>query len=703
MTVADKSPFVSYLEDGVTTTFPVGYRYLDPTNLTPTRYFADGSTQLLQYGSDFTATPAPTDDGGTLTVTAAAAAGTILRIARDTVREQDSHYTTGDLFPASTIEGDFDQLMLIAQEIDGSYGDLNSRALQVPIGESVNPLPSAAARAGLFLSFDPLGQPTMIAGGDGGPSDDTLRHDLAQSNGSALVGYATSGAGALARTVQSKLQDTICILDFAGADPTGTTASNVAIAAAVAVAKVTGAAITFPAGNYKLDTSLGSLTLDYVTLIGSGVSCGQANPALAGSVFSIVGTTNAPFQVGPGVSFKGFGFYYPEQVDSATPIVFPPTININYSIAGAINFVVIEDCTVFNAYRFYVDANVSGAEGHCWIINNTIYGILTCIEIAYNPEIISIQGNEFTFGHFLVATEAGLRGYTRAHGAAINITNTDGLMIQENAFFGYQAAIQGNATTGQGNGGVFQLTTINDNYFDQCRFGITVGGNGNLNGITIIGNSFYGENANDTTVVCTPIAISTVGTVVDTELVCITGNSFNFSTGDDINITGGAVRNYTISGNQFRDWGFTSPGPVYGAINVNGAGTSIVATNNTFASGNTTRASGIIATLSTIIVSGSIFGYCYQPVNIKANVCISSSNQSYGTGGSYSNNYTYLSSTIELGNKWDKDATLVTGWGTPSGAVVINNFPGATATLLQTSGVLAEVLAILKARGMIGA
>ena len=44
----------------------------------------------------------------------------------------------------------------------------------------------------------------------------------------------------------------------------------------------------------------------------------------------------------------------------------------------------------------------------------------------------------------------------------------------------------------------------------------------------------------------------------------------------------------------------------------------------------------------------------------------------------------------------------VTGFGTPTGTGVIANFPGATATLAQTSETVAEILTILKAYGLIG-
>lgn len=43
----------------------------------------------------------------------------------------------------------------------------------------------------------------------------------------------------------------------------------------------------------------------------------------------------------------------------------------------------------------------------------------------------------------------------------------------------------------------------------------------------------------------------------------------------------------------------------------------------------------------------------------------------------------------------------VTGFGTPTGAAVVANYPGATATLVQTSNTVAEILTILKAAGFI--
>lgn len=45
----------------------------------------------------------------------------------------------------------------------------------------------------------------------------------------------------------------------------------------------------------------------------------------------------------------------------------------------------------------------------------------------------------------------------------------------------------------------------------------------------------------------------------------------------------------------------------------------------------------------------------------------------------------------------------VTGWGTPTGPAVVNNYSGTAATLVQTSNAVAEIITVLKAFGLLGA
>lgn len=76
---------------------------------------------------------------------------------------------------------------------------------------------------------------------------------LAASSGSSLVGHIAAGAGAVARTVQAKLRETISVKDF-GAVGDGVTDDTAAIQAALTAA-VNGS-LHFPEGNYLVTAAL---------------------------------------------------------------------------------------------------------------------------------------------------------------------------------------------------------------------------------------------------------------------------------------------------------------------------------------------------------------------------------------------------------------------------------------------------------------
>lgn len=481
-----------------------------------------------------------------------------------------------------------------------------------------------------------------------------------------------------------------------GADPTGVASSWLALKNAAIVCNVTGAIVIVPAGNFLIDTANGTISLSYVTLLGTGVSDGSATPAAAGSVLSITGAVNSPFKIGPGVTFDGIGFFYPAQVDSFVPIVFPPTIVTSLAIAGAINFVYIQNCTVFNAYRFFVNADTTGAIGHVFFLDNTIYGILTCYESSYNSEIVTFVGNEFTFGHYLAASETGLRKYTRANGSALKIIRTDGITFNGNAIFGYQNGIffATNAT-------LCQLCSITANYFDNTLFSILATGTGNISGVTITANSFISYNTQLTTAVGNAINITTSGAVP--EQIAISANNFSTCTGDQVNTSGSATRSIVFSGNQATAWAAFSGSTKYGVLNINGASTSYSAVGNQLISSVATFASGILGTCSTANISGNVFGLCFDAVNATYATVLASGNLSYGTQDTHANNYPGSGVIIDVGNTWDKDSLKVIGFGTPTGAAVIANYSGGAATLVQTSNTVAEILTILKAKNIIGA
>lgn len=90
-----------------------------------------------------------------------------------------------------------------------------------------------------------------------GPNVATLAM-LAASGGSALIGYIATGSGVSARTVQSKLRDTVSVLDF-GADSTGAVDSSNAFQNAINAIPTSaqwGGVLLIPPGTYLLNSTL---------------------------------------------------------------------------------------------------------------------------------------------------------------------------------------------------------------------------------------------------------------------------------------------------------------------------------------------------------------------------------------------------------------------------------------------------------------
>lgn len=488
-----------------------------------------------------------------------------------------------------------------------------------------------------------------------------------------------------------------------GADPTGVASSNAAFTQAVAVCSRTGIAVVVPAGIYNLPTSNAPIVCSYVTFIGTGVQEDNGTIGAQGSTLSLTGntTTNSAFQIGPGVTFNGISFFYPAQVDSITPIAFAPTIVTSIAIAGAINGVYIQNCVVFNAYRFFVDTDTTGAIGHVFFLDNTIYGILTCFELAYNAEIITFAGNEFTFGVYLAATEAGLRKFTRANGSVLLITRTDGLMFSGNVMFGYLNGI--NFAT---SASLCQLTSISDNYFDQCLFPILATGTGNLSNVTISGNvvNAFNSQSEIAATIGNCIKLTTSGALA-LEAIAVVANIFSTANGDSILVSGVASRSLAITGNIIDGTGAFQTTGSFACLNISGSNTSYNANGNYLINQASTAAvaNGILGTPVDAVISGNTFGNFQTAINATFNLVLASGNISFGTLGTSANVYNASATVTDVANNWDKDALKTVGWGTPTGGSVTANFSGSAAPLTTCSAAIAEILTILKAKNIIGA
>lgn len=230
MTVAALTPSIEYLENGVTLAFAVPFRFDPAGGLAVRRIAADGTVSTIAYGPGWSATGGATDAGGTLNLVSSTAGATLV-IERSTVRAQQVDYATNDTFPAATHEAALDRAMLIDQEQDVKIDRLGMRALMVPDGETAPPFPAIASLLGKLIGIDVDGN---FFGSNGAGADAALRADLASSAvGAALVAYKMAEAGALGRSVTSRLRELpVSPLDF-GAVGDGVTNDYAALLAAL--------------------------------------------------------------------------------------------------------------------------------------------------------------------------------------------------------------------------------------------------------------------------------------------------------------------------------------------------------------------------------------------------------------------------------------------------------------------------------------
>jgi hypothetical protein len=217
LTIGTQLPPVSYIEDGVTTVFPVPFRFLAAGELTVDRLFTDGTTTRLALGADYSAAGVDNPAGGSITRTVATN-GAKLVIGRATTIDQEMHYADGDNFPAASHERALDKLTAIAQEESAATAEIGARALRVPKGETIAPYPAKTLRAGRVYGFDDQGQLTA------GPLLSQLQQIIAAVFNpvytmlAGLVMYIAAGIYGVTRSVLDKLRDIKDLSDYMTAE-----------------------------------------------------------------------------------------------------------------------------------------------------------------------------------------------------------------------------------------------------------------------------------------------------------------------------------------------------------------------------------------------------------------------------------------------------------------------------------------------------
>lgn len=214
MTVAAKNPIEVYSGDGVTTAFAARWRYIDTASLKVELISSSGAVTAQTLGVHYTATAGTTDAGGTVTMVTPPAVGQRLRIKRVTPRSQPTQYPTSGAFPASSHELALDRTTMTVQELGVDMADVQGRALQVPDGETIAKLPAASSRIGKMFAFDGSGNGLFDIDADKVRQVIGAVFNPVFTQLASLVMFLAAGVGAVTRTVQDKLRDSVTVEDY---------------------------------------------------------------------------------------------------------------------------------------------------------------------------------------------------------------------------------------------------------------------------------------------------------------------------------------------------------------------------------------------------------------------------------------------------------------------------------------------------------
>lgn len=399
--------------------------------------------------------------------------------------------------------------------------------------------------------------------------------DLLASSGSGSVGYLPAGTGAVARTVQTKLRESVSVTDF-GADSTGVADSTTAIVNAIAAAKTSGGIVFFPRGKYRVTT--GNINISGITLAGCGTPEFGNTYDDDSSVILLDSTTTTPFVLGLGWNISGLTFFYPNQDGTAaTPIVYPPLFTGTYVAGGIMNNV-----TVVNAYQVFKFTN-GVAIGDFRLDQCRMYGIDKVFWFLQGaPEVINVSNCIFSHGLFVPSyvPNVYLRDYTSANGefcridvAASSHTSVDGFNLNQSLIYGYRYGIRVLS-------GILSVSTINNNWFDQVRTALSVESPGTIANTRWTGNyhwsmrpgfvpgtpGTYGYNTTDPTIFSSASGGGGNLLIVDNDFVWSQGNHILWNSASFVDVK--------ITDNRFRSWGkdaVSAPTSYYGISATDGA------------------------------------------------------------------------------------------------------------------------------------
>ena len=539
------------------TTFAVPFKFLLDSDLVVTRTDSAGAITTLTLNTDYTVTGAGSTSGS-ITYAAHSASDLALTIRRIVPLTQEVVLPNQGAFFPATHEAEFDKLTMLAQQLQ----EESDRSLKVAANSTaVVTLPAVVAGEVIGFNLAGTGLSTYPVTNTAAT---TLQADLASTAsaalGDALVGVKQSNtagvlAGAVARTVHSKLSDYVSIKDF-GADPANTAAQNdTAIAAAVAHAKTINGTVYIPAGNYLI-----SATISY-TSASAGDGINLVGESSFGSVLSWAGSSSDV-----AIHWKGANMFRME--------------NFRLSVSGAFRY--------FGGIRLQEQNSIGGPSSANGVLRNLyIYGgtgvgsygirlgdnnyqlsemvldqvIVAGVDAAGTTEygvITSGAGNTKNFRIYnggMSGCKNGLYiasspGYVTLTGVSFSVSTVTDIFIGDGKLSLVACGSEGSAcflttTGGNNNPPIVSLISC---YVDSAVFlndiAINIGSTGKL---SLIGNTFHNQAAGPKTAI---INTGGDGSLWQTGSIFSRGNWYINATGHSPFYTESGVSVWSLYGNN---------------------------------------------------------------------------------------------------------------------------------------------------------
>jgi hypothetical protein len=296
--------------------------------------------------------------------------------------------------------------------------------------------------------------------------------DLAASTGSTLVSTIQSDTGAVARTVASKLNDTVSVKDF-GAVGDGVADDTAAIQTAVNFGILTNSIVFFPSGNYKITNKIN--LNGAVRITGTNFIHYSATSPKNGSRILIVFTTataRSAFDVtAQGVVIEWLQFYTDSNPTPGSG--WSPSANQPWAIyvyRAAYGVIGGDGCQIRHvgldgiAYGIKTD----GAWAHIDDVRGVCFNTFIEIDGAYDvTRLTNIMSNSYWWN-----IDANVASYIQANCTFIRLGRVDNPQLSNIFVFGVNIGIEIFNSTAVTPAGSTSLLEVNNFGFDACNTGI---------------------------------------------------------------------------------------------------------------------------------------------------------------------------------------------------------------------------------------